>query len=275
MFDQNWLARLHASASVAPRRARLPLRAQDHAIGSLLADLQQAVPQFTGREFESLLQKKGPSGAEWWELKGELTSSLNSLAGLMRRDSVGQVAHYWRSEQLTVWSASGNRMGSVERGAVRPLGIATRAVHLVGQTANGGMWVQQRALNKANDPGLWDTLMGGMVSSQDDLQSALRRETWEEAGLQLADLHALERCGRVTISRPSEEVDVDPIGLAFTQEDIDWFRCTMPDSVMPTNQDGEVAQFQLLSREALVERLQRNEFTLEATLILVQALGAK
>jgi len=27
------------------------------------------------------------------------------------------------------------------------------------------IWVQQRALDKANDPGLWDTLMGGMVSA--------------------------------------------------------------------------------------------------------------
>jgi hypothetical protein len=39
--------------------------------------------------------------------------------------------------------------------------------------------VQQRALDKANDPGLWDTLMGGMVSAADTVATALARETWE------------------------------------------------------------------------------------------------
>ena len=33
-------------------------------------------------------------------------------------------------------------------------------MHLVGETSDGHFWVQQRALNKANDPGQWDTLMG-------------------------------------------------------------------------------------------------------------------
>ena len=273
VFDPTWLASLHARASVEPRRPRLSLVAQGHPIGSLLADLHADVPQFAAKKFHTLLQKQEQTGIAFWALKGDLTSSLNQLADLMRSTGVGQVAHYWRGEQLAVWSESGERLGSVERGAVRPLGIATRAVHLVGRTANGCIWVQQRALNKANNPGLWDTLMGGMVSSQDGLHSALQRETWEEAGLQTSDLLHLARRGRVTIARPSEGIDIDPIGLAYTQEDIDWFSCTVPDGVTPRNQDGEVAQFQLLSLPDLAERLQRDEFTLEATLILVTAIS--
>jgi hypothetical protein len=62
---------------------------------------------------------------------------------------------------------------------VRPLGIATRAVHLVGVCADGSIWVQQRSEDKANNPGMWDTLMGGMVSAADGLAEALARETWE------------------------------------------------------------------------------------------------
>ena len=233
MIDPAWLARLQARASVAPRRPRLPLFAQGHQIGSLLADLPRDLPQFNAPKFQNLLQKKEQTGEKFWALNGELTPSLNLLADLMRSDGVGQVGHYWRDEQLAVWSERGERLGSVERGAVRPLGITTRAVHLMGQTANGHMWVQQRALNKANDPGLWDTLMGGMVSSQDDLHSALQRETWEEAGLQISGLLHLAQRGRVAIARPSEEIDVDPIGLAYTQEHIDWFSCTVPDGVVP------------------------------------------
>jgi len=50
---------------------------------------------------------------------------------------------------------------------VRTLGIATQAVHLVGTTPGGSVWVQQRAFDKAVDPGLWDTLMAPDVLARD------------------------------------------------------------------------------------------------------------
>jgi hypothetical protein len=62
----------------------------------------------------------------------------------------------WRDEQLR-GRHPGQRLGTVERGAVRVLGLATQAVHLVGVAPDGRHWVQQRALDKPNDPGLWDT----------------------------------------------------------------------------------------------------------------------
>ena len=66
-------------------------------------------------------------------------------------------------------------------------------MHLSGRSPDGRTWVQQRALDKANAPGLWDTLMGGMVSAQDTMDTALARETWEEAGLHLDALGAARR----------------------------------------------------------------------------------
>ena len=47
---------------------------------------------------------------------------------------------------------SSQRVGTIERAAVWPLGITTHAVHLVGQTPARDVWVQQRAFNKSNDP---------------------------------------------------------------------------------------------------------------------------
>ena len=46
------------------------------------------------------------------------------------------------------------RSARVERGVVRVLGITTYAVHLVGSRRDGAVWVQQRAFDKATDPGL-------------------------------------------------------------------------------------------------------------------------
>jgi 8-oxo-dGTP pyrophosphatase MutT (NUDIX family) len=149
------------------------------------------------------------------------------------------------------------------------LGIATLAVHLVGQAPDGRFWVQQRAFDKPNDPGKWDTLMGGMVSGADTLETALARETWEEAGLHIADFQGLRHGGRLTTGRPAS----DGGGAGYVVENIDWYVCTVPEGVKPVNQDGEVAQFALVDAAQLLEAMQRGEFTLEAALILADVMG--
>ena len=143
-----------------------------------------------------------------------------------------------------------------------------------GRSPDGRIWVQQRALDKANDPGLWDTLMGGMVSAQDTVETALARETWEEAGLHLDALGAVQRGGSFTVRRPTGEPDNDNDGMGYMVEETDWFECIVPEGIVPVNQDGEVAQFLLLEPDELATRLHRDEFTLEAALVLQATLGA-
>lgn len=275
-FDPTWLASLYAKARQPPLRPREALYAGEHCIGSVLPELFRDFASWVSWNGQKMLLKKeqlvDPSKTAIWRLEGAVTPALNLIAAALHDAPAGHPAHgyvakYWRGEQLGVYGAGGDLLGSVERGAVRPLGIATRAVHLVGRTPAGPMWVQQRALNKANDPGLWDTLMGGMISVEDDLHTALARETTEEAGLAMAQLRDVALRGRVKLQRPADET-----GVGYVVEDIDWFNCTVAEGVMPVNQDGEVAQFQLLALDELVARLQRDEFTLEAALILVAAL---
>lgn len=271
MFDPHWLAGLKQRAQQAPLAPRAPLWAQGHQIGSVLPSV--------GRELGDLVTRSVSDGVAVWQVNDPVTPTLNQIAQQMRDQRIGHVAHYWRGEQLGVYNAGGECLGSIERGAVRPLGIPTRAVHLVGRTANGALWVQQRAWDKANDPGQWDTLMGGMISVNDSLYAALARETQEEAGLRLDQLRGLAQRGRVSISRPTDD-DAPPAGvpgfappgLGYMVEVIDWFEGVVPDGVVPINQDGEVAQFQLLGMPELVDRLQRDEFTLEASMILAAAL---
>jgi 8-oxo-dGTP pyrophosphatase MutT (NUDIX family) len=262
-LNPQWLAALAASSNQAPLRPRVPLLWGSHVIGSVEPDYlsQVSVPPVA-------LERQGDGDALCWRVPGDLTLALASIAMALLGTRVGRVAQQWRNEQLAVRDAQGRQLATVERGVVRPLGIATRAVHLVGRATDGRFWLQQRALNKANDPGLWDTLMGGMVSAQDSVASALVRETWEEAGLRLNALEQVAWGGRVDLRKPCSD---DAAG--YVVEQTDWYHCTVPDGMQPLNQDGEVEQFELLARRELIAKLQRNEFTTEAALILVAALS--
>src|SRR5690606_11712764 len=88
----------------------------------------------------------------------------------------------WRNELLDV-IGEGRRLAVIERAAVRPLGLLTHAVHLNAWTPDGRIWVARRALDKHTDPGMWDTLVGGLAVSGESLETSLLRESEEEAGL--------------------------------------------------------------------------------------------
>ncbi|APW39089.1 NUDIX hydrolase [Rhodoferax koreense] len=257
-----WLAALRAGAEVPPRRPRVPLYAGPHEIGSVEPDFLSRIDLQPLVDQREVLQKT----ERGWRLHGEPTSSLALLADALREAGL---AHAWRDEQLAVPNRGGERVATVERAVVRGLGITTQAVHLVGLAPDGRHWVQQRAFDKPNDPGLWDTLMGGMVSARDTVQTALLRETWEEAGLRLHTLQGLRHGGFVTTRRPSD----DGGGAGYVIERIDWFVATLPEGLLPVNQDGEVERFELINDEELWRRMLADEFTTEAALIQAAFLG--
>ncbi|HSV78182.1 MAG TPA: NUDIX domain-containing protein [Ramlibacter sp.] len=254
-----WRQRLQAIADQPPLCPRVPLWWYDVAIGSVDPELVRRC----GLPNAPFLQLRD----DGCHLEGELTWVLGRIADCLRATGL---AHVWRDEQLPVRDAQGATLGSVERAVVRSLGIATEAVHLVGLDSQGRHWMQLRALDKASDPGLWDTLVGGMVPAGESLATALERETWEEAGLELPQLAQLRHGGQVESRGPSQSV---PHG--YVVERIHWFACILPDDLAPRNLDGEVAEFRCMEAGEVVHRLERDEFTLEAALILMAAFGPR
>jgi 8-oxo-dGTP pyrophosphatase MutT (NUDIX family) len=219
------------------------------------------------KRYELSIQERG--GEVEWHLDvppDAATPALNALANAL--NEAGRCGP-WRNEQLAVCNPEGEIIGTVERGAVRVLGITTRAVHLVGMAPDGQMWVQKRSQDKPNNPGMWDTLMGGMVSAADTLPEALARETWEEAGLRIADLTGLRQGGHVDFCRPSREGG----GVGYMVERIDWFCADVPAGVEPLNQDGEVERFELWSLDTVRQQVAMDAFTLEAGLVIAGYLG--
>ena len=264
----DWVAAARAAAQRPPQQPRQPLWVQGQVVGSVADGVLSQIASGFLSDLGFVLSNEEFAGQPIWHLRGpgEATGALNRLAQALR--SAGQCGP-WRNEQLAVWAPGSQRLGTIERGAVRPLGLATRAVHLVAWAPDGAMWVQQRAWDKPNNPGMWDTLMGGMVSAQDDLPQALARETWEEAGLEVGRLQQLRHGGHVDFAQPSDEAQ----GCGYMVERIDWFAAQVPEGLVPVNQDGEVARFERLAREALLQRLAQGAFTPEASLVLAAALG--
>ncbi|KQB56610.1 NUDIX hydrolase [Acidovorax sp. SD340] len=259
------------------RQPRQPLRVAGQVVGSVAEGFLSKISlqRLLDKRYQLSMGEHG--GAPAWSLHlppqaasdanvNATTDALNTLAEALRD---ANLCGPWRNEQLAVTNPSGEVVGTVERGAVRVLGITTCAVHLVGLAPDGRMWVQKRSLNKPNDPGLWDTLMGGMISAADSLPQALVRETWEEAGLHVHTLAGVAHGGHVLFSRPSSEGG----GAGYMVERIDWFRAVVPEGMAPDNQDGEVDEFALLPLEEVRAQVAQGRFTLEAGLVIAGFLG--
>lgn len=243
-----WLAAAQARADLPPLHERAPLDIGGAVCGSI-------EPALAERLAEAGLPLCRSAGG--WRIEAPVSASLASIAEWLHRNGF---AGRWRDELLAVVDNAGRVLADVERAVVRALGIATVAVHLVGATSDGRVWVQQRALDKATDPGLWDTLMGGQVAAGETVETSLRRETMEEAGLDIGTLRDLRQTASLTVRRPVAE--------GYMVETIAVFDGVVGNGVEPRNLDGEVETFACLDRAELRERLAAGRFTLEATLIL-------
>lgn len=178
----------------------------------------------------------------------------------------------WRNELLDVWTQDEQhintppkRVAAIERGVMRPLGLTTQAVHLSGWSEDGRLWVARRALTKATDPGMWDTLVGGLVGNFEDPDFALVRESDEEAGLDAPDIVA--RTSLRTIAHMKRRL---PEG--FQMEAVLTCECVLAPHVKPSNRDGEVIDIQLLDTETLYKLLKEDAFTLEASIVITEDL---
>jgi len=246
--DIDWLADLRCRADRAPNPPREALCIEGQVCGAVEPGLARRM------QAAGLPLRQADDGQ--WAVNSPADESLHAMAHWLSRQGHGG---RWRDELLAVTNDAGDAIARVERAAVRALGITTLAVHLVGTTASGMVWVQRRALDKAVDPGMLDTLVGGLVAAGEGIEPSLERETWEEAGLRLQQLRALTPLGRTLVRRPVSD--------GYMAERLEMYEAEVPDQHLPRNQDGEVMEFDCLNPADLITRLRTGQFTLEASLI--------
>jgi len=252
-------------AAQTPLAASLPLFIGGNRCGWLFPGAAQALSGVSGVQLTANSAHFGenlPAGAPLDDHLAEIALKLKAAG----------CAPGWRNELLDVWALDEKqinnptkRVGAIERGVMRPLGLLTKAVHLSGWSEDGRLWVARRALTKATDPGMWDTLVGGLVGNFENPDLALVRESDEEAGLDAPDI--VTRTPLRTIAHMKRRL---PEG--FQLEAVLTCECVLAPHVKPSNRDGEVMEIQLLDTETLYTLLKGDAFTLEASIVITEDL---
>jgi 8-oxo-dGTP pyrophosphatase MutT (NUDIX family) len=189
------------------------------------------------------------------------SARLHQAALCLQKEGIVQS---WRNEQLEVRAQPDDpALATIDRCAVRVLGITTYSVHLNGFLPDGQLLVALRSARKRVDPGLWDNLAGGMISAGESIEAALARETHEEAGIQLASM-PVTAGSRFQVRRP--------IGEGILAEVVHVFDVELPAGVHVENLDGEVDRFEARRIADVLGGIELGEFTVEAALATLDAL---
>ena len=251
---QRLIARLQTRAQ-APRPAGL---IAVRIAGVRVGDAQPAVAHFIAQHVDGFALSNCELSIADDSLGHDARTALLAEAALKLRDA-GLVTG-WRNEALAVGRPA---LATIERAACRALGITSEAVHLNAYADSDTLIVARRAQHKQIDPGLWDNLVGGMVSAGENLRQTLEREAWEEAGLRL-DQAALKRGRSFHMRRPVPE--------GLQSEIIHVYDAMLSPQTSLANQDGEVAAIERRTLNEVVDAIERDDFTLESALVTLESL---
>ena len=140
-------------------------------------------------------------------------SGLESLEQRIRKGASAAGLTGWRDERQRLIGASGQvifgdhgRPVALERSLFRPLGLLAQSVQLNARAPSGRYWVARRSLQKAIDPGLWDSCVAGGLPSNETPDQAIQREAREEAGIHGFAPESLRLWGLVRVERMVEEL---------------------------------------------------------------------
>jgi 8-oxo-dGTP pyrophosphatase MutT (NUDIX family) len=201
--------------------------------------------------------------------------ALQSLAVELR--DLGHVTG-WRNEKFSFWPVAEilvngqcieptdklNAAFEMERAAYRFFGLRSHAVHVNGFTEDGFVWCGRRSLTKPTDPGMLDNIAAGGLPVGESLQLCGVREMAEEAGLSEALALTAVANGQVTTCRS--------VARGWHYETLWVYNLVVPADVQPVNQDGEVAEFTLLSPQQVVQAIASKSMTIDASCVIAHAV---
>jgi 8-oxo-dGTP pyrophosphatase MutT (NUDIX family) len=261
MTQQTWPAIALARACDGP--ARVPLVLMDEGgpvLGSVAVDHLDALREWPDA-FHRIYDAAGAPRALALRLHAPVRDAR--LAQVHERLRARGLILAWRDEPYPLRDRDGGEHGTIERAASRFWGTLTLGAHCNGWVADAAgrpshLWIARRSFSKPTDPGRLDNMVGCGVALGQTPRDAVIREGWEEAGLQPAQMAALETGGLVDL-----ECDI-PEGRQH--ERLHVFDLQLPDGLAPRNIDGEVAEHRLMTIAEALARAAAGELTTDATL---------
>ena len=195
----------------------------------------------------------------------EFSAALTSIAHRLR--AFGLVPG-WRDEEQLILNTRGEIIAQAERALFKTLGLRSRAVHVHVVNQHGFVWTGVRAPTKHENPGMLDNLAAGGIASAETVEQTLWRELDEEAGLNSDSFAWIKPLppGELVLSRPL-------LYGGWHHETVLLFHGQLKPGHRPCNRDGEVATFQLMSRQACVHAINAHQFTPDAALCCALALS--
>ena len=195
----------------------------------------------------------------------QLSFELRAIAEYLRDKGL---INGWRNEDFAYINKQGHEQFRLERAAFRTFGLQSRAVHINGHTSNQKLWLAKRSLNKATHPGLMDNLAAGGISADETVRNCAIRELWEEAGVPRELALNIAPITAMPSMRP-----VPPRGLHH--EILYTFDLFLPESFVPSNQDGEVSSFELVSFHNAIDLIFSEQLTPDAMVVTAEFLLRK
>jgi hypothetical protein len=192
-----------------------------------------------------------------------------AVDGVVRKLADQGVITGWRDEPYPVALRFGApELMRIERAAVPYFGVRSYGVHLNGIVRRSDdlhLWIGRRAKDKPVAPGKLDNLVAGGQPAGMSLAENLIKECEEEASIP-------EALARQAVSVSAITYCLEhPEGLK--PDVLFCYDLAVPESFRPRNQDGEIAEFQLMP-VGEVARLVRDtqEFKFNVNLVIVDFL---
>jgi Domain of unknown function (DUF4743)/NUDIX domain len=242
-------------------------------------DPARVVPLFAGRDRVGLLRHDNAAALRRFP---DVFAVADDRVNLVARGDVAAVSRAvdavvdalvaekqvpkWRNETFDVaprWGAPA--VFRLDRGAVPFFGTRAYGVHLNGYLRQSGslhLWVGRRAPDKRVAPDKLDNIVAGGIGNGHGLQETLLKEGEEEASIPRNLTSDALPAGVVSYRMESEFGVRDDVLFVFDLE--------MPADFVPTNQDGEIAHFELMPASAVLERVRTSDdFKFNVNLVIL------
>ena len=213
---------------------------------------------------------------EYFDISSQKVLLSNDIKGFNARSNVlDEVVHQLVEQGVIInylgepYAVTGHgrepAYAFLDRGAAAYFGIRAYGQHLSGylKTREGlKLWIARRASDRIHFPNKLDNLVAGGLPHNISLENNLIKECQEEANIPTKLANKAFSTGAITYCCETE------IGLK--PDTLYCYDLELPESFIPRNTDGEVAEFYLLAVEEVLALVRdTDEFKLNCNLVLL------